>query len=131
MHEKSASEQIDTIIQKYAGWKGDVLSHIRATIHAADSDVIEETKWKMTSRPEGWPVWSHDGMVCFAEVWKDNVKLLFPKGAHIEGTEKLFNARLESKDIRALEFHEGDVVNAQLLTKLYLGAAELNAKKSL
>lgn len=130
MQEKPASEQIDDIIQKHAGWKGALVSQIRAAIYAADPAVVEEVKWKMKNRPEGLPVWSHDGMVCFAEVWKDNVKLLFPKGAHISGASCLFNARLESKDIRALEFHEGDEVDAQVLTKLYEGAVKLNMAKS-
>ncbi len=126
MNEKSASEQIDTIIQKHDGWKGDIVAQIRRAIQSTDPEVVEETKWKMATRPEGWPVWSHGGIVCFAEIWKDNVKLLFPKGAHIQGASGLFNARLESKDIRALEFCEGDEVDAQVLTKLYLDALKLN-----
>lgn len=128
MNEQPASELIDTIISENDGWKGYVVAEIRATILAADPNVVEETKWKMASRPLGWPVWSHDGMVCFVEIWKDNVKLLFPKGAHIAGGAEHFNARLESKDIRALEFHEGDRVDAKMISHLYFEAVTLNTK---
>lgn len=126
---KSASEQIDDIIKSHGGWKGETLSRLRAGIKQADPAVVEEIKWKMKTRPEGLAVWSHDGMVCFAEVWKDNIKLLFPKGALLKDTNKLFNARLKSKDIRAIEFREGDSVNGAALGELVLEAVKLNAGK--
>ena len=130
MHEKSASEQIDDIIHIHDGWKGRIVSDIRATILAADQHVVEEIKWKMRSRPEGLAVWSHDGIVCFAEIWKDNVKLLFPKGAHIVSADDQFNARLESKDIRTIEYHDGDHVDSDIVTRLYNAAVQLNTSKS-
>ncbi len=126
MNEKSAAQQIDDIIETYGGWKGELLSEIRSVVRQADPDVIEEIKWKMRTRPEGLPVWSHDGILCFAETWKDNIKLLFPKGAQLTDPHKLFNARLKSKDIRAIEFKEGDRVNKEALTELVREMLRLN-----
>ncbi len=127
MQETPASEQIDDIIKKHDGWKGKIVSDIRSVIRTTDPEVVEEVKWKMRSRPEGLAVWAHDGIVCFAEIWKDNVKLLFPKGAHIPGSEGKFNARLESKDIRAIEYREGGVVDAELLSDVYLAVVKINS----
>lgn len=123
------SKQIDAIIQTHGGWKGELLSRLRTVITAADPDVVEEVKWKMRSRPEGLPVWSHDGIVCFAEIWKDNVKLLFAKGAQLDDPANLFNARLKSADIRAIEFHEGDTANESALKALFLEGVALNQSK--
>lgn len=129
MQEQSASEQIDAIIEKNAGWKGKLVSEIRAVILASDSNAVEEVKWKMRTRPEGLAVWSHDGIVCFVEIWKDNIKLLFPKGAVLADIDTLFNARLKSKDIRAIEFHEGDTIPTEPLTQLYLRAVQHNSAR--
>lgn len=128
MEDKSASHQIDDIIKEYGGWKGELISCIRALIKSADPDVVEEIKWKMQTRPEGLPVWSHDGIVCFVETWKDNIKLLFPKGAQFKDPKKLFNARLKSKDIRAIEFKENDLVDVVNLEQLIREAVRLNTK---
>ena len=128
MNEQPAPELIDAIIKENDDWKGEVVAKIRTIILAVDPDVVEETKWKMASRPLGWPVWSHSGMVCFVEIWKDNVKLLFPKGAHVSSGAEHFNARLESKDIRALEFHEGGRVDTEMISHLYFEAVTLNTK---
>src|SRR5206468_3713786 len=78
----------------------------------ADPGVIEEVKWKKPSRPEGVPVWSHDGIVCIGEVLKNAVRLTFPKGAQLKDPKGLFNTRLDSKTVRAIDFHEGDAINA-------------------
>lgn len=130
MVDKSATEQIDDIIALHGGWKVTVLEQIRATVTMADSDITEEVKWKTPSRPEGLPVWSYGGkMVCFAEIWKDNVKLLFAKGAHLPDGGKLFNSRLESTDIRAIEFREDDKVDKASLTALVREAIELIQSK--
>lgn len=129
MEEKSASQQIDAIIKAYGGWKGETLSRLRALIKQADPDVLEEVKWKTASRPEGVPVWSHDGILCIAETFKDNVKLVFFKGVHLKDPKKLFNARLHSKTDRAIEFHQGDTVNEAALRDLTLEAVELNKSK--
>jgi hypothetical protein len=130
MQEKTASEQIDDIIKKFDGWKGNVLTRLRALIKAADTSVVEEVKWKMRTRPEGLPVWSHNGIVCFAEIWKDNVKLIFAKGSQLEDPNKLFNARLKSRDVRAIEIREGDGINEAALKALVNQAASLNTAKS-
>lgn len=126
MTEKSASQQIDDIIAAYGGWKGETLAHLRRVITQANPQISEEIKWKMASRPEGLPVWSHEGIVCFAETWKDNIKLLFPKGALLKDPNKLFNARLNSKDIRAIELKEGDSIDGAGLEALVTEALSQN-----
>ncbi len=126
----SASRQIDDIIKIQGGWKGEILTQLRSVITTADPRVVEAVKWKTPSRPEGLPVWEYDGMLCFAEIWKDNVKLLFAKGAYLKDSAKLFNARLESTDIRAIEFHDGDIVDDTALTALIREAVEFNQSKS-
>lgn len=130
MKDKSAPEQIDGIIEIHAGWKGELLSRLRAVIRAADPDIIEEVKWKMPSRPEGLPVWSHDGIVCIAEIFKNDVKLVFFKGAQLKDSNRLFNARLKSKTDRAIELREGDSVDKAALEALVLEAVELNTSKA-
>ena len=126
MEEPSASQQIDNIIALHPGWKGELLVQLRATILSVHPDITEAVKWKMKNRPEGLPVWECGGIVCFAEIWKDNVKLLFPKGAKLSDPHKLFNARLESKDIRAIEFKEGDAVDSEGIKELVFKARDLN-----
>lgn len=127
--DKLATQEIDDIINSHGGWKGEVLSQLRSAIKQADPSVVEEIKWKMKTRPEGLAVWSNDGIVCFAEIWKDNIKLLFPKGAQLKDSKKLFNARLKSKDIRAIEFREGGSVDEAALGELVLEAVRLNEAK--
>jgi len=129
MEEKSASQQIDDIIKTYGGWKGDILSRLRAVIKQADPAVVEEVKWKMPTRPEGLPVWSHDGILCIAETFKNDIKLVFFKGAQMKDPKKLFNARLNSRTDRAIEFREGSTVNEAALKQLVLEAVELNKAK--
>jgi hypothetical protein len=126
MEEKSASHQIDDIIKAYSGWKGTLLDDLRVVILQGDQGIVEEIKWKMKTRPEGLPVWSHNGILCFAETWKDNIKLLFPKGSQLQDPSNLFNARLQSKDIRAIEFKQGDPINTTGLHNLVLEAIKLN-----
>lgn len=118
MSGKTASQQIDAIIALHPDWKGEMLAQIRTIIHQADPEVIEEVKWKMKNRPEGLAVWSNNGIICFVEIWKDNLKVLFPKGAQLPDPHHLFNARLQSKDIRAIEFKEGNSVPSDKLSKL-------------
>lgn len=126
MSDTSPSEQIDGIIKKHGGWKGDAIKHLRAIVKDADPRITEEVKWKMPTRPEGLPVWTHNGIVCFVEIWKDNVKLIFAKGAQLADSDKLFNARLRSGAIRAIELHEGDPVDAAGIKALVAEAAQLN-----
>jgi hypothetical protein len=107
----SASKQIDAIIRKTTGWKGERLGELRALIKGADPGIIEEVKWKKPSRPEGVAVWSHDGIVCIGEILKNAVRLTFPKGAQLKDPKGIFNTRLDSKAVRAVDFHEGDAVS--------------------
>jgi hypothetical protein len=87
MMEVSDSEQIDAIIKKSSDWRGEALSQLRALVVTADPDVLEEVKWKKPSRPEGVPVWSHDGIICTADLLKNAVRLTFPHGAQLNDPE--------------------------------------------
>ncbi len=127
--DRPASQQIDDIIRKPGDWRGETLAHLRALIKAADPDVVEDVKWKKPSKPEGVPVWSHDGMICVADTLKRAVRLTFPKGAQLQDPQRLFNARLDSNAVRAIDVHEGDTVDAEALRALVLEAVGLNQSK--
>jgi hypothetical protein len=124
--EKSASQQIDEIIQNSGDWRGVKLSHLRAVIKQADPDVLEEVKWKKPSRPEGVPVWSHNGILCVGDTLKNAVRLTFPKGARINDPKGLFNTRLDSKTTRGVDFREGDTVDDAALMSVVREAVRLN-----
>ena len=110
----------------HGDWRGKTLAYLRAAIKNAYPAVVEEVKWKKPSKPEGVPVWSHQGMVCVAEALKYAVRLTFPKGAQMEDPNKLFNTRLESKAVRAIDIHEGDTIDEAALRDLILEAVGLN-----
>ena len=129
MSDKSPSKQIDDIIEQYGGWKGDAIKRLRAIINDADQDIVEEIKWKMPTRPEGLPVWTQNGIVCFVEIWKDNIKLIFSKGSQVPDPNKLFNARLKSSTVRAIEFHEGESIDEAGVKALVHEAVELNSNR--
>ena len=126
---KPPSQQVDAIIKKSGDWRGETLSQLRALIQRADSAVVEEVKWKKPSNPMGVPVWSHDGMICIGETLKNAVRLTFPHGAQLKDPKRLFNTRMESKTVRAIDFHEGDTTDEASLKALVLGAVELNTSK--
>jgi hypothetical protein len=130
MEDKSAAHQIDAIIKKSADWRGKTLSELRAVIKKADPAVVEEVKWKKPSRPEGVPVWSHDGIVCVADTLKNAVRLTFPKGAQLKDPKKIFNTRLDSKAVRAVDIYQDAAVNTAALTALIREAAKLNLDKA-
>ena len=130
MEDKSAAQQINTIIKKYDDWRSEMLSRLRALIKQADPAFVEEVKWKKPSRPEGVPVWSHDGILCLCDTLKNAVRLTFPKGAQMKDPQKLFNTRLDSKTARAIDFHEGDTINEAALKALILEAVGLNKSKA-
>ena len=130
MEDTSAAQQIDAIIKKYDDWRSEMLSRLRALIKQADPALVEEVKWKKPSRPEGVPVWSHDGILCFCDTLKNAVRLTFPKGAQMKDPQKLFNTRLDSKTVRAIDFHEGDTINEAALKALILEAVGLNKSKA-
>jgi hypothetical protein len=127
--DKSISQQIDDIIKQSSDWRGKKLSHLRTLIKEADPAVVEEVKWKKPSRPEGVPVWSHDGILCVADTLKSAVRLTFPKGAQMQDPKQVFNTRLDSKTVRAIDFHEGETVDGAALKALILEAVGLNTAK--
>ncbi|MDE3058684.1 MAG: DUF1801 domain-containing protein [Bacteroidota bacterium] len=129
MKEKSPSQQIDDIIKEPGDWRGKKLSQLRAVIKKADPELVEEVKWKKPSKPSGVPVWSHDGILCIADTLKNAVRLTFPKGAQIKDPKKLFNTRLESKTVRAVDFYEDNTVDEAALKAIILGAVALNGLK--
>ncbi len=122
-----AAEQIDAIIKMPGDWRGELLAKLRGIIKAADADLIEEVKWKKPSKPEGVPVWSHDGIVCMGEMLKNAVRLTFPKGAKLKDPKKIFNTRLDSKSVRAVDFSEGASIDEAGITLLIVQGAALNA----
>ena len=126
---KSSSQQIDAIIKQPGDWRGKKLSELRAVIKKADPAVVEEVKWKKPSNPMGVPVWSHDGIICLGDTLKNAVRLTFPKGAQMKDPKKLFNTRLESNTVRAIDFHKDDTVDETALKALILDAVGLNTPK--
>lgn len=125
----SQSYEIDIIIKRSSDWQGKMLSMLRSIIKSADPDVLEEVKWKKPSNPLGVPVWSHNGIICFGNNLKNAVRLTFPRGAKINDSAGLFNTRLESKTVRAIDFPEKDAIDKDSLTTLILEAIELNTSE--
>ncbi len=123
------AQQIDAIISQPGDWRSKRLSQLRALIKKADPAIVEEVKWKMPSKPMGVPVWSRGGTICIADTLKNAVRLTFPKGAQLEDPKKLFNTRLNSNTVRAIDFHESDTVDESALASLILEAVELNTSK--
>jgi hypothetical protein len=123
-----ASQEIDAIIGKSGDWRGESLSRLRSVVLHAGPAVIEEVKWKKPSRPEGVPVWSLDGIVCIGEMLKNAVRLTFPKGAQLKDPTKLFNTRVDSKSVRAIDFCEGEKVPDAALKALIIEAVGLNVQ---
>jgi hypothetical protein len=122
----SASQQIAAIIRSPGDWRSKTLSQLRASIRKAAPTVVEEVKWKKPSNPLGVPVWSHNGTICIGNVLKSAVRLTFPKGALMKDPKKLFNARLDSNAVRAIDFHQGDPADEAALTALIVEAVRLN-----
>jgi hypothetical protein len=125
----AAPREIDAIIKGLRGWRGETLEQLRGAIRKASPSMIEEVKWKKPSNPAGVPVWSHDGIVCIGEALKSAVRLTFPKGARITDPHRLFNARLDSKTIRAIDIREGEGVNRTAFASLIREAVRLNGAK--
>ena len=121
--EKSPSELIDDRIEELGDWRGDLLATLRKLIHDADPDVVEEWKWR------GVPTFEHDGIICTGETYKAVVKLTFAKGASLADPKGLFNSSLEGNVRRAIDFREGDKVNAAALKALVKAAVALNESK--
>jgi len=124
---KAPSQLIDARIEEFDDWRGRTLARLRTVIRQADADVVEEWKWvKPTSG--GTPVWSHHGGICTGEVYKNVVKLTFFKGASLEDPSGLFNAGLEGRVRRAIDFREGDSIDEQALKALIRAAVALNMR---
>lgn len=126
---QTPSQQIDAIITATGGWRGEKLSQLRALILAADPGAVEAVKWKKPSNPMGVPVWVHDGNICVADVLKNAVRLTFPKGAQMSDPRGLFNTRLDSKTVRAIDFRQGEAVDEEALKALIIEAVRINAAK--
>jgi len=116
---ETPSKKIDARIKELDDWRGKTLARLRAVIKQADPDVVEEWKWNV-------PVWSHDGLICTGESYKSHVKLTFAKGASLKDPAKLFNSSLEGNTRRAIDFREGDKIDADALKALIRAAAALN-----
>ena len=105
---ESPSDLIDAKIRELDDWRGSTLFRIRNFIKQVDPDVVEELKWRKPTNPAGVPVWSHDGLICTGETYKDHVKVTFARGASLKDPSRLFNASLEGNARRAIDVHEGE-----------------------
>ena len=120
------SQSISRRIAELRDWRGDVLRRVRKLIKEADPGITEEVKWRKPSNPAGVPVWSHDGMVCTGETYKDAVKITFAKGAAIGDPAALFNSSLDGHVRRAIDIHEGDEIDESAFKDLIRAAVSLN-----
>jgi hypothetical protein len=126
---ESPSELIDARIAELGDWRGEMLGRVRALVKEADPQVVEEWKWAKSTSP-GTPVWSHGGLICTGETYKNVVKMTFAKGAALEDPSGLFNASLEGKTRRAIDLHEGDEIDEEALKALIRAAVALNQAKA-
>jgi hypothetical protein len=117
---EAPSQLIDARIKELDDWRGERLARVRVLIKQADPDVIEEWKWR------GVPVWSHAGIICTGETYKEGVKMTFAKGASLKDPSRLFNSSLEGNTRRAIDFHEGDTIDEEALKALIRAAVALN-----
>jgi hypothetical protein len=117
--DESPSQLIDARIEELGDWRGQMLSRLRALIKEADPEVVEEWKWKV-------PVWSHDGLICTGESYKNVVKMTFARGAALDDPSGLFNSSLEGNTRRAIDFHEGEEIDEEALKGLVRAAVALN-----
>src|SRR5579863_7968843 len=124
---ESASASIDEKIKELGDWRGKMLAKVRAIIHEADPEIVEERKWVKPTTP-GTPVFSHGGIVCTGETYKSVVKITFAKGAALKDPSGLFNSSLEGNVRRAIDIHEGDKVDEGALKDLIRAAVTLNLK---
>ena len=125
--DESASARIDDRIKTLGDWRGQMLAKVRGIIHDADPGIVEEWKWAKATNP-GTPVWSHGGIVCTGETYKNIVKMTFAKGAALEDPSGLFNSSLAGNVRRAIDIHEGDKIDEAALKDLIRAAVALNLK---
>nr|ADC35931.1 hypothetical protein [uncultured bacterium 70] len=124
---ESPSHLIDDKIKKLGDWRGQMLAKVRALIHQADPEIVEEWKWVRPTNP-GTPVWSHGGIVCTGETYTNAVKMTFAKGAELKDPSRLFNSSLDGNVRRAIDLHEGDTIDGTALKDLIRAAVALNLK---
>lgn len=117
---KSPSQLIDARIKELGDWRGEMLSRLRTLVKEADPEIVEEWKWR------GVPVWSHDGLICTGETYKNVVKMTFAKGAALKDPSSLFNSGLDGNTRRAIDFHEGEQIDEEALKALVRTAVTLN-----
>jgi hypothetical protein len=122
---ESASALMDDRIKNLGDWRGKTLAKVRAIIHDADPEIVEEWKWVKATNP-GTPVWSHAGIVCTGETYKSVVKMTFAKGAELKDPSRLFNSSLEGNVRRAIDIREGEKINESALKDLIRAAVALN-----
>jgi hypothetical protein len=125
--EESPSRMIDARIKELDDWRGKTLARVRALIKQADPEIVEEWKWQKASSP-GTPVWSHGGIICTGETYKNVVKMTFAKGAALKDPSGLFNSSLDGNVRRAIDVHEGDTIDETALKDLVRAAVALNLK---
>jgi hypothetical protein len=118
------SQLIDEKIKELGDWRGSMLSRLRNLVKEADPDIVEEWKWR------GVPVWSHDGLICTGETYKNVVKMTFAKGAALKDPSRLFNSSLDGNTRRAIDFREGEPIDEEALKTLVRGAVTLNRSKA-
>lgn len=121
----SASVRLDEKIKELGDWRGKMLAKVRQIVHEADPEIVEEWKWAKATSP-GVPVWSHGGIVCTGETYKNVVKMTFAKGAALKDPSGLFNSSLEGNVRRAIDIHEGDKIDEAALKDLIRAAVALN-----
>ena len=121
--DRSPSELIDARIKELGDWRGEMLSRLRSLVKEADPEVVEEWKWR------GVPVWSHDGLICTGETYKNVVKMTFAKGAALKDPSRLFNSSLDGNTRRAIDFHEGEKIDEGALKNLVRAAVDYNQLK--
>ncbi len=124
---KSASASIDAKIKELGDWRGKTLAQVREIIHEADPEIVEEWKWAKATNP-GTPVFSHGGIVCTGETYKNVVKMTFAKGAALKDPARLFNSSLDGNVRRAIDIHEGEEIDGAALKELIRAAVALNLK---
>ena len=124
----SASHLIDSKIASLDDWRGEFLARVRALIRSADPDVVEEVKWRKPSNPSGVPTWSHGGLVCTGETYRDKVKLTFARGAALPDPAGLFNASLDAGTRRAIDLRQGQAIDETAFKALVRAAVALNRK---
>jgi hypothetical protein len=125
-----ASDQIDAMVRELEGWQGEALARFRDLIKKALPDVVEEIKWRKPSNPDGSPVWSRNGIICVANVWKGHTRITFAQGALLKDPKHTFNAALNGNYMRAVDLREGDELDEKAFTDLVRAAAALNSEEA-